>query len=73
MEALAEEALEAEGLQEVGKMNEMDELNCPRCKKAMEKIKKADVVIDICPKCHGMWLDEGEMEKLAEYGKTIIE
>lgn len=41
-------------------------LLCPRCKIDMKKLKKKDVVIDICKKCGGMWVDAGELEKLAE-------
>jgi hypothetical protein len=39
---------------------------CPRCKVKMEKLKKNNVIIDVCKKCKGMWLDHGEMEKLYE-------
>jgi Zn-finger nucleic acid-binding protein len=44
-------------------------LLCPRCKVYMEKLVKKDVVIDVCQKCKGMWVDAGELEKLAEIGK----
>ena len=30
----------------------------------MKKLKKKDVIIDVCTKCGGMWIDKGEMEKL---------
>jgi len=40
-------------------------LKCPRCHKDMKKLKKNGVIIDICTKCGGMWLDEGEVEKLS--------
>ena len=40
-------------------------LNCPRCATAMKKLKKGDVVLDVCPACKGLWLDAGEVEKLA--------
>ncbi len=39
-------------------------LDCPRCKIKMRKIKKKDVILDICKKCNGMWLDDNEIEKL---------
>jgi len=39
-------------------------LICPRCKSKLNKLKKNNVVIDICPSCHGIWLDDGEIEKL---------
>tara|TARA_B100002003_G_scaffold155919_1_gene144572 strand:+ start:55 stop:249 length:195 start_codon:yes stop_codon:yes gene_type:complete len=41
-------------------------LLCPRCKIHMKKLIKKDVVIDICKKCGGMWVDDGEIQKLAE-------
>lgn len=42
------------------------DLKCPRCDKVMKKIEKKGVVIDVCKKCNGMWLDDGEIEKLME-------
>ena len=44
-------------------------LKCPRCKKDMEKIRKHSVVIDHCKKCHGIWLDDKEIEKMVDLGK----
>ena len=41
-------------------------LLCPRCNLDMDKIKKHDVILDICKKCKGMWLDDGEITKLAK-------
>ena len=40
-------------------------LLCPRCKIDMKKLIKNNVVIDVCKKCKGMWVDAGEIEKLA--------
>ncbi len=37
---------------------------CPRCGIEMKKIKKHDVIIDVCKKCKGMWLDDSEIDKL---------
>jgi hypothetical protein len=42
---------------------------CPRCKLKMEKLKKKNVVIDVCKKCKGMWLDDGEIHKLLNIAK----
>lgn len=44
---------------------------CPRCKIEMEKLKKEDVIIDVCNKCGGMWLDKGETEKLSKIAKKL--
>ena len=35
----------------------------------MEKLKKKNVVIDVCKKCKGMWLDDGEIHKLLNIAK----
>ncbi|MFH1132867.1 MAG: zf-TFIIB domain-containing protein [Nanoarchaeota archaeon] len=40
-------------------------LVCPRCKIRMKKLKRQGVTIDVCKKCNGMWLDDGEIVKLA--------
>ena len=39
-------------------------LICPRCKIKMRKIKKQQVIIDVCKDCKGMWLDDKEIDKL---------
>lgn len=48
------------------------DLNCPRCNIIMRKIKKKDVIIDVCDKCKGMWLDDKEIEKLADIAKSDV-
>ncbi|MBC8501203.1 MAG: zf-TFIIB domain-containing protein [Nanoarchaeota archaeon] len=45
------------------------DLMCPRCSIIMRKIKKKDVIIDVCDRCNGMWLDDKEIDKLVEYAK----
>lgn len=39
-------------------------LKCPFCKTSMNKIKRADVTVDRCPNCLGIWLDKGELDKI---------
>ena len=46
-------------------------LLCPRCKKNMKKLVKNDVIIDVCTDCGGMWVDAGELEKLAQINKEV--
>ena len=43
---------------------EEQRLECPRCNKELKKIKKKDIIIDVCPLCKGMWLDDKEIDKL---------
>jgi Zn-finger nucleic acid-binding protein len=37
---------------------------CPRCKKAMDEKLFGDVSIDICNSCQGIWLDDGELQRI---------
>ena len=46
-------------------------LICPRCSSKLDKIEKNKIIIDVCPFCQGMWLDDGEIEKLFELNKGV--
>ena len=39
-------------------------LKCPNCSDEMILSDKNGVEIDYCPRCKGVWLDRGELEKL---------
>ena len=41
-------------------------MNCPACKNAMITLELADVEIDHCVHCGGIWLDGGELELLMD-------
>ncbi len=44
---------------------------CPICSKNMIKVSvgnKGEVLIDKCPKNHGLWFDKGELEKVILLG-----
>lgn len=43
----------------------MSVLTCPVCRGAMREAAHGRVHIDICTKCRGVWLDRGELEKIA--------
>jgi Zn-finger nucleic acid-binding protein len=43
----------------------MSLLTCPVCKGTMREMNKQGVTIDVCTQCRGVWLDRGELEKLA--------
>jgi uncharacterized protein len=40
-------------------------LRCPNCESEMRLNNKYGVEIDHCPRCRGVWLDRGELEKVA--------
>lgn len=41
-------------------------MDCPACKSAMITLELADVEIDHCVCCGGIWLDSGELELLMD-------
>jgi Zn-finger nucleic acid-binding protein len=41
-------------------------MNCPLCNIKFEKADKQGIEIDYCPKCRGVWLDRGELEKIID-------
>lgn len=43
----------------------MGSLTCPVCRNAMRESKRNGILIDTCTSCRGVWLDRGELEKLA--------
>ena len=51
-------------------------MDCPVCKNAMITLELADVEIDYCTDCGGIWLDAGELEILlgqAEKAKQLLD
>ncbi len=41
-------------------------MNCPNCNETLLMTHRNNVEIDYCPKCRGIWLDRGELDKLLE-------
>jgi uncharacterized protein len=41
-------------------------MKCPACNETLLMSDKNGVEIDYCPKCRGIWLDRGELEKIIE-------
>ena len=39
-------------------------MRCPRCDGTLLTRSFHHVLIDVCPKCNGVWLDHGELEML---------
>ncbi len=39
---------------------------CPICKVDLLITDRSGIEIDYCPKCRGVWLDRGELDKLIE-------
>lgn len=39
---------------------------CPTCRVALVMSDRQGIEIDYCPKCRGVWLDRGELDKIIE-------
>lgn len=39
-------------------------MRCPACAGRLVEIERAEVLIDACPQCRGVWLDRGELDRL---------
>ena len=44
---------------------------CPVCKVDLLLSEKQGIEIDYCPKCRGIWLDRGELDKIVEKSSNV--
>jgi Zn-finger nucleic acid-binding protein len=40
-------------------------LACLKCTSVLDKARIDEVEVDLCPRCGGLWLDHGEIERLS--------
>ena len=46
-------------------------MNCPACKDTvLAMADRNGIEIDYCPKCRGIWLDRGELDKIIERSES---
>ena len=49
-------------------------MNCPVCSETSLVIsERQGVEIDYCPKCRGVWLDRGELDKIIERSNEVFD
>ncbi|HEX9000005.1 MAG TPA: zf-TFIIB domain-containing protein [Blastocatellia bacterium] len=41
-------------------------MNCPSCNVELRITDRQGVEVDYCPRCRGVWLDRGELDKIIE-------
>ena len=46
-------------------------MKCPNCEETLVMTERKGVEIDYCPKCRGVWLDKGELDKIIERSAEI--
>jgi len=47
-------------------------MKCPNCEETLVMTERQGVEIDYCPKCRGVWLDKGELDKIIEKSQTEL-
>lgn len=48
-------------------------MKCPNCSETLIMTERQGVEIDYCPKCRGVWLDKGELDKILEKSQQNIQ
>ena len=48
------------------KVQEAALMRCPKCGRDLVEGRLHGVSVDECPACHGVWLDKGELDLIAE-------
>ena len=46
-------------------------MKCPVCNLDLQMADRQGIEIDYCPKCRGIWLDRGELDKLIERSAQV--
>lgn len=46
------------------------ELKCPKCDGRLVETEYESILIDVCDKCSGVWLDAGELAQIAAKEET---
>jgi len=47
-------------------------MNCPTCNVELRITDRQGKEIDYCPKCRGIWLDRGEIDKIIERSASVL-
>jgi len=63
---------QAVAVDEQKRRKELHYMHCPKCGADLLEETLEGVAVDICPGCHGVWLDDGELAKLTEEGKGVV-
>lgn len=45
------------------------ELQCPKCDGTLHETDFESIKIDVCDKCHGVWMDAGELAQISHKDK----
>jgi hypothetical protein len=51
---------------------DLHHMKCPKCGAQLEELAFANIHVDKCFACEGMWLDKGELEALQAKGSGFM-
>ena len=46
-------------------------VSCPMCNADMVTHHRQGVEVDLCPRCRGVWLDRGELDRIIQRSSTF--
>ncbi|MGL6280259.1 MAG: zf-TFIIB domain-containing protein [Gaiella sp.] len=46
---------------------------CPTCDAPLVELDRSGIHIDACPRCRGVWLDRGELDRIVERERRAAE
>ena len=47
-------------------------MKCPVDNEILQMTERSGIEIDYCPKCRGVWLDRGELDKMLDKGAATV-
>jgi hypothetical protein len=63
---------QAQAEEEKKRLKELHFMHCPKCGTKLSEESLEKVIIDVCPVCHGIWLDDGELTKVIESKRGVL-
>jgi hypothetical protein len=55
---------------ELKALKDLHFMHCPKCGLGMQEVKYKSVDVDVCFACGGVFLDKGELERIAQKDET---
>lgn len=59
--------------EEKRRLRELHYMRCPKCGMELIEIDYKKIKVDKCFNCEGVWLDAGELEKVAKLEKSTLD
>jgi uncharacterized protein len=48
-------------------------MTCPSCGGELVELERSGVHVDACRRCRGVWLDRGELDRIVERERRVVE